>query len=526
MKNNISFHNRGKSTISLFILIHSIFFCGQGITIAQDTESVSIRNLRQHMDSIASDPTEGRFTGSAGYRKAAEYAANVLLEAGLNPGYTDDKGEKSYFQPVPFIHTSYASSSITIRENGKDETFSYSTGDFVIIKSGPLNRNVQMTSPAFIGYGINEPEYRWDDYADLNLQGKWVIVIDEIPKGDANQAFSDNLRKKYADRKTYDSLRYIALIKYKVAGLIVLPYKHEIDNWEGTLLHSHRDCFRYANDEMSRKETSDSILPVILAGPEIVKILFAGQTFDPITNNGNYHSYMMENIQIGITIKYKEEPIKCYNVIGIVPGTDSALQNEYLTVGAHLDHLGKFGEHVYNGANDDASGCVIILEAAKSIALNPPKRPVLFVLYTAEELGLTGSKHFVNYPPVPIEKILLNINIEQIGSKNRDFQGIWAIGSLQFRESFYKTGNSLVNKNLRFDLIEDYKDVLKNNVDLWSYYQKGIAGIMLSSGGFKEHHKIEDKIDLIDFEHLYMAEKLLHSFIIELGNEPQYEDTE
>ncbi|MFX0142403.1 MAG: M28 family metallopeptidase, partial [Candidatus Hodarchaeota archaeon] len=213
-----------------------------------------------------------------------------------------------------------------------------------------------------------------------------------------------------------------------------------------------------------------------------------------------------------------------YNVIAFVPGTDSVLREEYITVGAHLDHLGKIGNHVYNGANDDASGCVIILEAAKAIALHPPKRPVLFVLYTSEEQHLIGSRHFLDNPPVPIEQISLNINIEQIGSKNREFPGIWAIGPSQFEEFFYAAGSSIIDTDLKFDPIEQYKEALRS-CDLWSYCQREIPAIMLSSGGFPEHHTPQDKINLIDFEHLLKAAKLLHSFIMELGNEHHSSDT-
>jgi hypothetical protein len=133
--------------------------------------------------------------------------------------------------------------------------------------------------------------------------------------------------------------------------------------------------------------------------------------------------------------------------------------------------------------------------------------------------------HFVKNPPVPIGQISLNINIEQIGSKNRDYKGVWAIGSPQFKESFFKAGNSFVEADLKFDPIDSYLEALRGHVDLWSYYQKNIPAIMLSSGGFRDHHTPQDKIDLIDFAHLLVATKILHSFIIELGNEQPLIDT-
>jgi hypothetical protein len=528
MKNNILVRNYRRSAIIPFFITQVLFFCGQGVTITQEIETITIKDLRQHMDSIASDATEGRFIGSPGYRKAAQYTANVFREAGLNPGYTDEKGEKSFFQPVPFIRYYYSpATSITIRKNGKDKTFDHSAGNFVILNPGTQNKSIQMTSPAFIGYGVNEPELGWDDYAGVDVKGRWVIVLNGIPAADSmNPSFPDTLRKQYTDWKTRDSLKLNALIKHKAAGVIVLPDKYAIENWESTVIRNYMfNYIHYAEAEINRKVSPEPVIPFILLQAEPAQLLLAEQSYDPMSHKGSYHPYILDNTEISVTIDCKKEFIDCYNVIAVVSGTDSALRKEYITVGAHLDHLGKIGNHVYNGANDDASGCVIILEAAKALALNPPKRSVLCVLYTAEELSLIGSMHFVKNPPVPIGQISLNINIEQIGSKNRDYKGVWAIGSPQFKESFFKAGNSFVEVDFKFDPIESYLEALRGHVDLWSYYQKNIPAIMLSSGGFKDHHTPQDKIDLIDFDHLQFAAKLLYSFIIELGNEQHSSDT-
>jgi hypothetical protein len=472
------------------------------------------------MESIASDVTEGRFTGTTGYRKAAEYAVSIFREAGLKPGWTNEKGEKSFLQPVPFIRKDYTSTSLIIRKIGREQTFHHSTGDFAILDTGIGDKDNRIASPAFIGYGISEPEMGWDDYAGLDLKGKWVIIIDGVPPVDSYPSFTNCLREKYADGETRDLIRYRALVKHKVAGLIILPDKKEIDNWSSTVLRSYRyNYIGYADDGLNREEIPVRIFPVILIGPEILKTLFSGQSFDPMTNEGKYHSYILDNTKLSATINCKKEVINCYNIIAIVPGTDSTLRNEYLTVGAHLDHLGKIDGHIYNGANDDASGCVIILEAAKNIALNPPKRSVLFILYTGEELNvLSGSKHFLRNPSIPINQILLNINIEQIGSKNRSYKGVWVMGTSKFEVPFQKMGDLYSKTDFKFDSIEECIDDLAGHVDLWSYYQKKIPVIMLSSGGFPEHHTHEDNIDLIDFDHLLVASDFLYSSIVELGN--------
>lgn len=520
MKNKIHIKHYPGNSIIIF-LIGVLFFPGQRVTIAQETGAISINGLRQHMDSIASDVTEGRFTGSEGYKKAALYSAKVFRKAGLNPGFANEKGKRSYFQPVPFIRKNYNASFITIRKNGTDNIYMHSASNFVVLNRGLQYENIPVASPVFIGYGINEPETGWDDYAGIDVTGKWVIIQNGMPPTNADPAFPECLRKQYGNWKVHDSLKLLGLIRHKAAGLIVLPDKHAINNWENSVLQNYRfNYMHYAKSETKSNGSSDPVLPVILIHSDLAHTLFRGHNYNPMTNKGNYHSCFFDNIEMGVALNCKTEPVDCYNVVAAVPGTDPVLKNEYITVGAHLDHLGKIDDHIYNGANDDASGCVIILEAAKAIALNPLKRSVLFILYTSEEQHLIGSRYFLENPPVPVEQIALNINIEQIGSKNRDFHGIWAIGDPQFKESFFKANVFFSEADVKFDMVNSFKNGLAGKVDLWSYYEKNIPVIMLSSGGFPEHHTVHDKIDMIDFEHLFNAAKLLHSYIIELGDAP------
>lgn len=489
------------------------------IKLRSDNNKI-INDLRQYMDSIASDATEGRLVASSGYNKAAQYAAGVFRKAGLDSCYIDKKGNKSYFQPVPLIFSDYGSSTLTLRKNGVDKTYKQASGSFVFIYPGQ-KKNIKISEAVFIGYGISEPEAGWDDFAGLDVKGKWVIVMQGTPAKDANSAFPESLKKKYANWNYNDSLELVFLTKHKAAGLIVLPNRNETNDWGYYAFRNFRyTCIDYAEDKFIKKETSKSPLPVILANPELAQNLMEGQPFNPISNKGKYHSYVLDNSKISATIDCKTEHKYCNNVIAVVPGTDPMLKKEYITVCAHLDHIGKIGNNIYHGANDDASGCVILLEAAKKIALNPPKKSVMFILHTCEEEELIGSMHFVRHLPVPKEQISLNINIEQIGSKNRDYPGILGIGSPQFKESFQKaSSNYTTYKDFNYELVEKYKDSLKGSVDSWSYYLKGIPIVMLSSGGFPEHHTLQDTIDLIDFDHLCVATDFLNSFIVELGNE-------
>jgi len=502
-------------------LILILLFCNQGTIFSQGKEAISKKDLQEYMNFIASDATEGRLTGTSGYKKAADYTVDIFKKAGLQPAWTNVKGEKTYLQPVPFIRYTYDNSTfITIKKNSNNKTFAPSASNFVIINPGNRNKNAPVASPVFIGYGIHEPENGWDDYAGVDVKEKWVILLQGIPPVDENPEFPDGLRKQYTDITIRDSLIYKALNEHQIAGVIALPGKYVSENWE---YQAPRKChfyyMPYADPDVNLKATPERVLPNILISPNLAEILLDKQSYNPITNKGNYQSYVLSNTEISIAIDCHKDTINCYNVVAVLPGSDSSLRNEYLTVGAHLDHLGKMGDHVYNGANDDASGCVIILGAAKALAINPLKRSVLFTLYTSEEQNLDGSEHFLKYPPIPIEQISLNINIEQIGSKNRDYNGIWGIGLPQFNDAFNDVSISYPKTNSKYDSDESFINMLEGQVDSWNYIKKEIPIVMLSSGGFPEHHNYKDKIDLIDFDHLFVASNFLYSFIVKLGNE-------
>lgn len=399
-----------------------ILFFATSIANAQ-----TIKNLKIDMYGIASDATEGRFTGSPGYLKAANYVARQLRASGL----------KTTFQPVPFIRDNYDASSLTV--NGV--AFPHKGGNFIV-----LEHSVQQT-------------------------GDWVVL-----------------------QQRPDSAETEALLKRKVAGVILLPNEEQAKDWETTVIRQYR--FGYMHYAIDYAPTNAS-LTLILVSPSLAEKL---KVTKPRVN-----------------FKYSQEEINGYNVIATIPGTDKQLQDQTIIAGAHLDHIGRLGNHIYNGANDDASGCVALLAAAKAIAAHPAKRPLMFVFYCGEELNLFGSRYFTDHPPVPVKNILVNINLEQVGSKHRSFNGIWAVATPGFEKDFYSCGKVFPGSDLKYTPIDSLLNEV-SNTDTYSFMNKRLPSVLLSSGGFDEHHSPLDKIDLIDFGHLRKVALLLNEFITRLGN--------
>jgi len=400
------------------------------LCFALATQAQSIKQLKQDMYGIASDATEGRFTGSPGYLRAARYVIAQLKAAGVKPGWTE-KGKKSYLQPVPFSWDDYTGSKLAVNE----KIYGHDAQNFIVVERG------------------------------IAKAGKWVV----LNAGDS--------------------------IKGEPAGVVLLPNPAQAGDWETTVIRQYRFGYmHYLPDGVSDPKGT----PAILVSPSLAKLLVRGDSVE-------------------VHIKYRAESRIGYNVVGIIPGTDKRLKQQAIVVGAHLDHIGRIGQHIYNGANDDASGCVAELGAARMLSAHPSKHTVICAFFCGEELGLKGSRWFAGHLPMTPGAISMTINLEQLGSKHRSFRGVWALGDTVFQKVFYHAGSDFATHDLQFSATDSVREEL-SNTDTYSFMNKHIPSVLLGSGGFDEHHTPQDKIDLIDFEHLKRATRLLSRLITFTGN--------
>jgi CubicO group peptidase (beta-lactamase class C family) len=411
-----------------------------------DTGAVKVDTflLRRDMVGIASDATEGRFTGSAGYLKAARYVVARLKAAGVQPGWTE-RGQKTYLQSVPFSWDDYSGSNLIV----KGEARVHDAANFIVLQRG------------------------------VARGGKWVV---------ASSA---------------------AAVKGRPAGIILLPTEDQAKDWETTVIRQYRFGYMHYLPDGS---AAPGGVATILVSPALAAALRPGDS-------------------VSVTLLYRSEHKTGYNVIGIVPGTNAATAKGAITtgpstdhraivVGAHLDHIGRIGEHIYNGANDDASGCVAALGAAEMLAANPGRRSAVFVFFCGEELNLKGSRWFADHLPLGANDIMATVNLEQLGSKHRTSPGVWALGDPQFRQAFLDAGALAAGfsaEELPFSPTDSVSDEL-SNTDTYSFMQKHIPSLLLGSGGFSEHHTPMDTIELIDFDHLQKATTLVFRLIASLAN--------
>lgn len=209
------------------------------------------------------------------------------------------------------------------------------------------------------------------------------------------------------------------------------------------------------------------------------------------------------------------------NVVGFLPGTDQKLKNEFIVVCAHLDHLGVIDGKIYNGANDNASGCAVVLEAAEALALKPGKRSVIFVLFCGEEEGLLGSRYFVKSPPVELKGIVACLNIDHAARWDNRLHGILAAGSDLISPALkekVKRANGKAGVSLDFNQRKILSDHNYKGSDHYPFHQAGIPSVVFSTLGFKGYHTPQDDAHLLDFGLNYRVARITYATLRELAD--------
>ena len=368
--------------------------------------SISDADIREPLKTLASDEFEGRLPTTEGEKKTIDFLVSEFKKAGLKPGNGD-----SFLQKVELMEiTADADMTMTIGDN----TFAYKEDMVASSKREQNTVSLENSELVFVGYGVNAPEYNWNDYEGLDVEGKTVVILIndpgfENPKGGKFQGTT----MTYYGRWSY---KYEEASRQGAAGAIIVhetapaSYGWSVvaNSWSGPqygLVSKDKGASRVAVEgwltlDAAKKVFSD-----------------AGLNFDEEKANamkGPYNKAM--DIAASVTVKNTFKKSESNNVIATLEGSE--MPNEHVIYTAHWDHLGKDeskeGDQIYNGAHDNATGTAAILAMAKAYGeLTPaPKRSVSFLVVTAEEQGLLGSKYYASNPVIPIENTVANINMD------------------------------------------------------------------------------------------------------------------
>jgi Zn-dependent M28 family amino/carboxypeptidase len=375
-------------------------------------QKIDAERIRAHVRFLSHDLLEGRGTGQRGGDIAAEYIATQFALDGLQPA--GDHG--TFMQKVPMV-------GLTLMP---DSTFS------LVPASGPARELKPLTDYVaddetqqaesnvdaeivYVGYGIQAPEYQWDDYKDVDVKGKVLLMlVNEPPSDDPN--FFKGRALTYYGRWTY---KYEEAARKGAVGAILI---HRTDMasypWEVVRNSNSGEKSALKLDGSPKLKVASwihfDIAKELAAtgGMDLEKMIMDARSrnFRPVVLPTRLRAHMVSKIR----------PFESNNVIAMLPGSDPKLKSEAVMYTAHYDHLGIRpdlpGDNIYNGANDNATGCGILLELARVFAAAPqrPRRSVLFVSVTAEEQGLLGSEYLGEHPPVPASKITLDLNYDDV----------------------------------------------------------------------------------------------------------------
>jgi Zn-dependent M28 family amino/carboxypeptidase len=361
-----------------------------------------------HIQFLADDKLEGRETGSQGLRKAEAYLVEQLTMAGAQPA-----GSEGFYQPVKFVAREIIEkdSSAALVRGGSVEPLAL--GDDVYFNTRVEVAPEEITAPlVFAGYALKIPEKNYDDLAGLDLRGKIVVYIAGSP-ADIPTALSAHYQTA--------GERWKPLKEAGVVGTMAILNPASMDiPWSRMSLNRGHPSMDLVGAEFN--ETPGLKLSLIYNPAQAEKLFSSsGHTLTEIAALARDRKPMPHfplNLSLRARAVVKTTSVESANVVAKLPGSDPALKNEYVAVSAHVDHLGIGepinGDRIYNGAMDNASGDSVLLEVAASLKAHPEKlrRSILFVLVTAEEKGLLGSKYFAAYPTVPANAIIADVNID------------------------------------------------------------------------------------------------------------------
>ena len=395
-------------------------------------EAITPDGLLAHIKVLASDEFEGRAPGSKGEDLSVKYISDQFKKIGLKPGNPDG----TYAQEVPLagIKSEPQMSFIV-----GDKTMDLKYPDDFVASSARLQPEIKIDKSAlvFVGYGVVAPEYGWDDYKDVDVKGKTLLMLigdPPIPDPKDPSKLDDKIFKgkamTYYGRWTY---KYeIAAKKGAAAAIIIHETEPAAYPWQVVRSSWSKENFELDNPN----KNMDAVSARSWITLDVAKKLFAdsGQDFDALKKSAITKDFrpVVLNAKANIEIKQQVRSFKSHNVIGKLEGSDPKLSGEYVIYTAHWDHLGRHpelqGDQIFNGAIDNASGVASVIEIAGAFSkINPPpKRSVLFMATTAEEAGLLGAKFYAERPLYPLEKTLADINLDSMNvwGKARDIEDL------------------------------------------------------------------------------------------------------
>ncbi|WP_116124875.1 M28 family peptidase [Lewinella sp. IMCC34183] len=479
-------------------------------------------DLRRHLTVLSADDMEGRETGEPGQKRAAAYLAGQLAELGY-PAIGENGG---YFQTIKFSRQKW--NTIGMKLNGRDLRHLW---EFYSAPSRNTDRDsVAIDAITFLGYGIDDPAY--SDYAGRDLRGKTIMIFSGEPKGrDGNFLVSGSKDPSEYSLDTGSKLRIARDHGVETVLVIDPSFRKNVQDVRRETLDGRLRMTDFT--EAERQEANSVFITSDLAreilGKDYRKVVKARKRLE---RTGRFRAVEVPT-DLRIYQDKESRELIGENVLGFLEGSDPDLSDEVVVVSAHYDHIGKRGDAIFNGADDNGSGSSTVLELAEAFALakqegRGPRRSVLFLWVSGEEKGLLGSEYYSTHPVFPLENTVADINVDMVGRIDDAHAGnpnyIYVIGSNRLSTELHDI-NEAVNRDFtQLDL--DYKYNAKddpNNFyersDHYNFAEKGIPSIFFFNGTHADYHRDTDTIEKINFEKMARIGQLIFYNAWQLANQ-------
>jgi len=519
-----------------------------------DPASITSQALREWLGYLSSDELQGRAVFSEGFGLAGGYIADRLRAWGVKPG--GDPGQ--YLQTVRVLGVRTTShSTITVRVGGGTKTFADGEG-ITLPKNMGGKRTLTVDRVEFVGYGLDAPAAGHVDYRGKDVKGAAVVWLGASGPKDLDQGV---YRRLLAGRSRYATEQLGAAASVGPAGAGGAARAGGAGGAGAG--GGGRGAPLPAADFTTVQRLDGPTPPNVTATDAFFEFLFsrAPSAYDELKRKAAAQeplpSFRLADVAITFSVDPEYQIVRTqitHNVVGIVEGSDPQLKNTFVAFGAHYDHVGyaegevtrgdngarRAGapgrvtpgaedDRIWNGADDDGSGTVAVMAIARAFAEGAkPKRSLLFVWHAGEERGLWGSRYFADYPTVPIDGIVAQLNIDMIGRNRDDKPGeantVYLVGSDRISTELH-TLNRAANAAMAKPLTLDYEfndptdlEQLYFRSDHYSYAAKGVPIIFFTTGLHPDYHANTDEISKIEFEKMTRITQLIYETGVRVAN--------
>jgi hypothetical protein len=504
--------------IGLIIFLLNLSFIFSQSKGKDNHVEIDSENIKRHLSYLGSDLFEGRGTGTVGGNLAAKYLAQEFDRMSLIPLGDNN----TFYQYIP-MHANITSDESELKIYTEDREMELELfGDYLVITGSEQTLITVPIPMIFVGYGIFAPEFDYNDYQSLDVEGKIVVMLDGEPYSEDVDFFNGIYPTIYS---FHESKMRTALSR-GAAGSIIIPIESldEKPDWE-------RMKSDFLFEDISLAYSVSGNLGVLL-NPYRAAFLFSDCKYSLSDIMELHREKKIESMPLKTELTFKGKFVRrdfvSSNIIGMIQGSDEELMDSYLIVSAHYDHLGigpaVDGDSIYNGVLDNALGVSVLLELADKFSTMSvkPKRSLIFILLTGEEKGLLGSTYYTDHPKVPLYRTVANLNIDGVPVFDR-FLSLVGIGAeLSTLKDYLETtaeyyGLDLVDVPVEYIMTEAF-----NRSDQIAFAKAGIPSLLILEGIDYLNISQEDAVRM----HIDYQENIYHSPFDDLKQTIDYEAVE